>query len=85
MSDDGDDGLPPVGEEWLSEEPWEDDSLAQFEEGADHLDAQIRAQEKRNKLNFTLKMEFHQTEPPCQHRQHHAGVAPLGLILPDLE
>ena len=53
MSDDGDDGLPPVGEEWLSEEPWEDDSLAQFEEDADHLDAQIRAQEKRNKLNFT--------------------------------
>jgi hypothetical protein len=48
--------LPPLKEEWVSEEPWQDDSLADFETNVDHLEDQIRAQEKQNRLNFTVAL-----------------------------
>lgn len=48
-----DDQLPPLEEEWVREEPWEDDPLATFESEDDHLEAQLRAQDKRNRLDFS--------------------------------
>lgn len=44
--------IPPPSEEWKKEQPWEDDSLAQFEAEKDPLDAQLVEQDKRNKLRF---------------------------------
>jgi len=46
------DEVPPPSDEWKAEEPWEDDSLALFEERGDSLDAQLKEQDKRNRLRF---------------------------------
>lgn len=44
--------VPQPSETWKAEEPWEDDSLAMFEERGDSLDAQLKEQDKRNRLQF---------------------------------
>lgn len=44
--------VPPPSEEWTSDEPWLADSLAEFEETGNPLDAQILEQNKKNKLAF---------------------------------
>lgn len=44
--------IPTPTREWEEEEPWVDDALAQFEEQTDPLDAQLREQDKRNRLRF---------------------------------
>jgi hypothetical protein len=46
------DDTPPPSQEWQNEQPWEDDSLAQFETERDPLDAQLMEQDKRNRLAF---------------------------------
>lgn len=46
------DAAPPPPDDWKAEQPWEDDSLAVFEVQSDPLDAQLREQDKRNRLSF---------------------------------
>lgn len=46
------DKIPGPPPEFAEEEPWRDDSLAQFEEERDPWDAQIQTQDKRNRLAF---------------------------------
>src|SRR3990167_6943481 len=43
---------PPPSPEWTAEEPWREDSLAQFEGQTDPLDAQLQEQDKLNRLRF---------------------------------
>jgi hypothetical protein len=44
--------IPQPPEDWSKDEPWRDDSLADFETESDPLDAQLAEQEKRNRLAF---------------------------------